>query len=410
MHGNGSAGGGKPGLNFKGLGAGVDLKKLIFQKMQGKISTLYAEKRTVPGELVKNKGNYQGNVPEGEFPVPRLDSNDYAKRLRFEELKKTRLEALCNWKKRDHIGLKKNAYIKEIQKKNENILGITQKDDLEKLEVQTDRFPLLGCRKAFWRIIISFTMICNYIINTEAFSNLTISVILINSIYMMFDNPLEKFPPPWKGTVEDTFTYFYTVEAVLKIIGMGLIFNDGAYLHDPANVLDCFIVIMSYPDKFAGGSSGDGFKQEVGIRANTGGGLSLASLRAFRVLRPLRTISSIKGLRVLMGAIISALPLLRDTIQILMFFFIMMAIGGSQLFRGLLFKRCVNIETGSIDPEDDMQLCSTTDDCEEGWFCGKTSTNPNFGVTNFDNVMYAFLTVFQCVTLEGWSDIMMMVW
>lgn len=43
-----------------------------------------------------------------------MDSNDYAKRLRFEELKKTRLEALCNWKKRDHIGLKKNAYIKEI--------------------------------------------------------------------------------------------------------------------------------------------------------------------------------------------------------------------------------------------------------------------------------------------------------
>ena len=93
-----------------------------------------------------------------------------------------------------------------------------------------------------------------------------------------------------------------------------------------------------------------------------------------------------------------------------MFFFIMMAIGGSQLFRGQLFKRCVNVETGSIDPEDDMQLCSTSDDCEEGWICGKTSTNPNFGVTNFDNVMYAFLTVFQCVTLEGWSDIMMMVW
>ena len=44
---------------------------------------------------------------------------------------------------------------KEIQKKNENILGITAKDDLEKLEVQTNRFPLLGCRKAFWRVIIT---------------------------------------------------------------------------------------------------------------------------------------------------------------------------------------------------------------------------------------------------------------
>jgi hypothetical protein len=164
---------------------------MIMQKMSSKISNLYAEKRTVPGELVKNRGIYTGKVPELENPIPRLDSNDYAKRLRFEELKKTRLEALCNWKKHDHIGLKKNAYIKEIQKKNENILGITNKDALERLEVQTDRFPLLGCRKAFWRVLISIRMICKYIIETDLFSNLTISVILINSIYMMFDDPVD---------------------------------------------------------------------------------------------------------------------------------------------------------------------------------------------------------------------------
>jgi hypothetical protein len=95
-----------------------------------------------------------------------------------------------------------------------------------------------------------------------------------------------------------------------------------------------------------------------------------------------------------MGAIFTALPLLRDTIQILMFFFIMMAIAGSQLFRGILMKRCVNIESGSINPEDDMELCASDNDCEAGWFCGKISTNPNYGVTNFDNVLYAFLTVF----------------
>ena len=32
--------------------------------------------------------------------------------------------------------------------------------------------------------------------------------------------------------------------------------------------------------------------------------------------------------------------------------------------------------------------------------------NPNFGVTNFDNILYALLAVFQSVTLEGWSSIM----
>jgi hypothetical protein len=41
---------------------------------------------------------------------------------------------------------------------------------------------------------------------------------------------------------------------------------------------------------------------------NTG---ALNALRAFRVLRPLRAITSIKGLRVIVESIISALPMLK---------------------------------------------------------------------------------------------------
>jgi len=31
---------------------------------------------------------------------------------------------------------------------------------------------------------------------------------------------------------------------------------------------------------------------------------------------------------------------------------------------------------------------------------------PNFGITNFDNFGLAMLTVFQCITLEGWTDVL----
>lgn len=31
---------------------------------------------------------------------------------------------------------------------------------------------------------------------------------------------------------------------------------------------------------------------------------------------------------------------------------------------------------------------------------------PNFGITNFDNILFAVLTVFQCITMEGWTDIL----
>lgn len=34
--------------------------------------------------------------------------------------------------------------------------------------------------------------------------------------------------------------------------------------------------------------------------------------------------------------------------------------------------------------------------------------NPNSDVTNFDNIFWALLNVFQCITLEGWSEIMVM--
>lgn len=31
---------------------------------------------------------------------------------------------------------------------------------------------------------------------------------------------------------------------------------------------------------------------------------------------------------------------------------------------------------------------------------------PNYGITSFDNIGLAMLTVFQCVTMEGWTDIL----
>ena len=38
--------------------------------------------------------------------------------------------------------------------------------------------------------------------------------------------------------------------------------------------------------------------------------------------------------------------------------------------------------------------------CEEKW------EGPNNGITSFDNIGFAMLTVFQCVTMEGWTPIL----
>lgn len=46
--------------------------------------------------------------------------------------------------------------------------------------------------------------------------------------------------------------------------------------------------------------------------------------------------------------------------------------------------------------------------CEdyEGYECRLFWDGPNNGITNFDNFGLAMLTVFQCVTLEGWTTVM----
>ena len=38
--------------------------------------------------------------------------------------------------------------------------------------------------------------------------------------------------------------------------------------------------------------------------------------------------------------------------------------------------------------------------CIEKW------EGPNYGITSFDNIGFAMLTVFQCVTMEGWTPIL----
>lgn len=46
-------------------------------------------------------------------------------------------------------------------------------------------------------------------------------------------------------------------------------------------------------------------------------------------------------------------------------------------------------------------LCNANESvCRSGWI------GPNWGITSFDNIFFAMLTVFQCITMEGWTAIL----
>jgi hypothetical protein len=54
-----------------------------------------------------------------------------------------------------------------------------------------------------------------------------------------------------------------------------------------------------------------------------------------------------------------------------MFFFIIMAIGGTQLMSGSLKNRCVNIQNGKLFDEE--YLCGGFNQCPGGYLCGKSN-------------------------------------
>ena len=199
---------------------------------------------------------------------------------------------------------------------------------------------------------------------------------------------------------------------IFKILAKGFVFNRGAYLRDSFNILDFVIVMSAYvtiiQESLA--KKGDAYGPQKS------GGVSLNALRAFRVLRPLRSITAIKGLRILVQSLLAALPLLKDTIVVLFFFLIIFAIAGIQLIAGKLKYRCIDIFTGRMVIDSDIGLDLQLSDggiicgsykCPAGpYYCGKINQNPDHGVTNYDNILWAVIMTFQNITLEGWSDTM----
>ena len=62
-----------------------------------------------------------------------------------------------------------------------------------------------------------------------------------------------------------------------------------------------------------------------------------------------------------------------------------------------------------IDIVEAGRLCSVSGSgrqCPEGSICKEYWDGPNFGVTQFDNIITACLTIFTCITCEGWTDTM----
>uniref|UniRef100_A0A8D0G259 Sodium voltage-gated channel alpha subunit 1 n=1 Tax=Strix occidentalis caurina TaxID=311401 RepID=A0A8D0G259_STROC len=256
---------------------------------------------------------------------------------------------------------------------------------------------------------------------------LIMCTILTNCVFMTMSNP-----PDWTKNVEYTFTGIYTFESLIKIIARGFCLEDFTFLRDPWNWLDFTVITFAYVTEFV----------DLG---------NVSALRTFRVLRALKTISVIPGLKTIVGALIQSVKKLSDVMILTVFCLSVFALIGLQLFMGNLRNKCLQwppdnftLETnitsqlnstigengtlvnstvtpfdwkGYIEDEshfyflegqNDALLCGNSSDagqCPEGYTCVKAGRNPNYGYTSFDTFSWAFLSLFRLMTQDFWENL-----
>uniref|UniRef100_A0A671WLD6 Sodium channel protein n=1 Tax=Sparus aurata TaxID=8175 RepID=A0A671WLD6_SPAAU len=241
--------------------------------------------------------------------------------------------------------------------------------------------------------------------------------ILTNCCFMAMSEPAY-----WAKYVEYTFTGIYTFESLIKILARGFCVGPFTFLRDPWNWLDFSVIVMAYVTEFV----------DLG---------NVSALRTFRVLRALKTISVIPGLKTIVGALIQSVKKLADVMILTVFCLSVFALIGLQLFMGNLRQKCVrsmahcvngslptntsfycNNKTWTslkdfINDEDnfykvegakDALICGNGSDagkCPDGFDCLKAGRNPNYGYTSFDTFGWAFLSLFRLMTQDYWENL-----
>ncbi|XP_016094871.1 calcium channel, voltage-dependent, P/Q type, alpha 1A subunit, b [Sinocyclocheilus grahami] len=223
------------------------------------------------------------------------------------------------------------------------------------------------------------------------FEWMILTTIIANCIVLALEQHLpDGDKTPLSERLEDTEPYFIAIfcfESGIKILALGFAFHKGSYLRNGWNVMD-FVVVLT------------------GILSSVGSELDLRTLRAVRVLRPLKLVSGIPSLQVVLKSIMKAMiPLLQ--IGVLLFVAILMfAIIGLEFYMGKFHRTCFDNITGEMVDEQPCGEEFPARECQNGLVCSEYWLGPNYGITQFDNVLFAVLTVFQCITMEGWTDML----
>ncbi|KAL4477034.1 hypothetical protein ABPG72_011731 [Tetrahymena utriculariae] len=337
------------------------------------------------GKKEQNKVMYQ-KVAEAFYQEQSYIINDHEQEEEHQQTKKLKQELEGHQSFLDSEDEFDKAY---NDQKNKESLDIVQMNDFDRIKQYQDHTIFQKIYKKIWYTKVLTNWVALSIINHPLFEVISLGVIIFNSILLSLDDPTTNNDNNYQ--IDQALLIIYTVEMGLKIIALGFIFNKGAYLRDTWNIIDIVIIIT-------------GFMPQTEI--------NLSALRSLRVLRPLKSITKIKALKQLIQALLSSIPLLKDSIIILSFFFIIFGIAGLQLFTGQLKSRCIDPSLGVMEGDngDNVIVCTINSDCadtpEYTTICSKTMVSPFYDTIQFDTFGWSVLNVYVIVSLEGWTQIM----
>lgn len=154
---------------------------------------------------------------------------------------------------------------------------------------------------------------------------------------------------------EPIFVWSFTIEFLLKVIGMGFFLDEGSYLRDAWNWLDFTVVVSSLLTEIPQMKS-------------------VSGMRTFRLMRPLRSLTTMPSMKILISTLLESVAQLGGVLVLALFFFTIFAILGISLWVGSIHKRCRLTEfpiDGDWEADPDMtSLCSSHNLCPANRWCG----------------------------------------
>ncbi|KAJ8285684.1 hypothetical protein GJAV_G00029740 [Gymnothorax javanicus] len=237
--------------------------------------------------------------------------------------------------------------------------------------------------------------LCHYMVSLRYFEMCILVVIAMSSIALAAEDPVVSNAP--RNNVlkylDYVFTGVFTFEMVIKMVDLGLLLHPGAYFRDLWNILD-FIVVSGALVAFAFTS------QQNVTRGTKGKDIStIKSLRVLRVLRPLKTIKRLPKLKAVFDCVVNSLKNVLNILIVYILFMFIFAVIAVQLFKGKFFY-CTDTSKGL---EKDCRGQFLDYDTDEVTAQPREWKKYDF---HYDNVLWAFLTLFTVSTGEGWPTVL----